>query len=316
MANKGEIMSAKSRQINLKSLEAFQNIMHTGSATAAAKLMDLTQPGISRLLATLEEHVGFQLFYREKGRLIPSDEALALNKEVELTLSSVDRISLLAKNLFNSDLGTLKVVAPNSFIAGPLADVVASFLKQHPRVNIVLDAHSPSTAREIVAHRSVDCGFIQLPETHPGLICEPMLNSSTVCAVSKDHHLAKKSYINLEDLKGENLILLGKGRHSRNQIDNAFRSAKIPMRIRLETHTVAIACTFARRNIGIAIVNQLLAQQYANDELILIPLRPTMPYSFGFITSAHAPMNRLTKAFYQHCKESFARFNSNSAQIG
>ncbi len=90
--------------INIKSLEAFRAIIHTGSATAAAKQLGLTQPDISCLLALLEEHVGFQLFYREKGRVIPSDEALALIEEVELTLSSVERISLLAQNIFKSNL--------------------------------------------------------------------------------------------------------------------------------------------------------------------------------------------------------------------
>ncbi|KXI30660.1 transcriptional regulator [Paraglaciecola hydrolytica] len=291
--------------MSLKSLEAFNAIIKTGSATAAAKQLGLTQPGISRLLALLEEYIGFQLFYREKGRLIPTDEALTLVKEVELTLMSVDRIALLANNIFHSNLGQLRLVAPNSFIAGPLADVVTDFLQKHPRVKISLDTHSPTRAREIVVHRSADCGFIQLPENHPGLICHHLVSSNTVCAVSSTHKLATKKVLSCKDLGDEDLILLGKGRNSRLQIENAFLRDKIPMQVRLETHTVAIACTFAKRNIGIAIVNEMLAQQYASEGLVLIPFTPQIVHEYAFITSAHAPMNRLTEAFYQHCKTYF-----------
>ncbi|KGJ99293.1 LysR family transcriptional regulator [Thalassotalea sp. ND16A] len=298
-------MTTPTSNISIKSLEAFRAIIQTGSATAAAKQLGLTQPGISRLLALLEEHIGFQLFYREKGRLIPSDEALALIKEVELTLTSVDRISLLAQNIFKSNLGLLKIVAPNSFIAGPLADVVESFLTDHPQVNISLDTHSPERAREIVAHRSADCGFIQLPESHPGLICESIITNGTVCAIARDHKLAKLKKIQPSDLQNENLILLGKGRYSRLQIENIFRQKNVRMRVKVETHTVAIACTFAKRNIGIAIVNELLAKQYEEEGLVLVPFHPQIKHEYGFITSAHAPMNRLTQSFYQHCMNYF-----------
>jgi len=298
-------VTAPTSNINIKSLEAFRAIIQAGSATAAGKQLGLTQPGISRLLALLEEHVGFQLFYREKGRLIPSDEALALIKEVELTLTSVERISLLAKNIAQSNLGLLKIVAPNSFIAGPLANVVASFLQEHPQVNVSLDTHSPERAREIVARRSANCGFIQLPENHPGLICESLITSGTVCAVSQDHRLARQHKIQPKDLHNEDLILLGKGRYSRLQIEDIFRQKNIAMQVKVETHTVAIACTFAKMNVGIAIVNELLAKQYEAEGLVLVPFSPAIKHEYGFITSAHAPMNRLTQSFYQHCKNYF-----------
>ena len=202
-------------------------------------------------------------------------------------------------------MGWLKSVEPNSYIADPLADVVTDFLNLHPLVKISLDTHTPAAARELVAHRSVDCGFIQLPENHPGLLVEPVLSGITVCALSPQHPLASQDQISIHDLRNEPLILLGKGRYSRTQINSLFGQANISMQIKLETHTVAIACSFAKRNLGIAIVNEMLAGQYAADDLVLIPLVPALTYEYGFITSSHAPMNRLTTAFFKHCLQSF-----------
>ena len=47
------------QKITLNSMEAFDAVMKTGSATGAAKQLGVTQPGISRLIAQLENNVGF-----------------------------------------------------------------------------------------------------------------------------------------------------------------------------------------------------------------------------------------------------------------
>src|SRR5437763_14570964 len=57
-------------KLNLRALDAFRHTLQGGSATAAARELGISQPAVSRLLARLEREVGFELFWREKGRLI------------------------------------------------------------------------------------------------------------------------------------------------------------------------------------------------------------------------------------------------------
>lgn len=301
-------MQQNQQKITLNSLEAFDAVIKTGSATGAAKLLGLTQPGISRLIAQLESKVGFSLFYREKARLFPTDEAVALHKQVETSLASVYRVEQLAKNIHQSHVGHLNIVAPSSFVAGPLAEAVASFLKDHPNVKINLDSHSPARACELVANKAFDCGFIQLPENHDNLLCEPIISSNLVCAVSSSHPFASARELQPEDLRDESLVLLGQGRHSRRRIEHAFLQSNVRLKVRVETHTVPTACTLAKHGVGISIVNKLIAQQFQNDDLKLIPFKPEIEIVYGFITSTSAPMNRLTQTFYDHCKVHFSQF--------
>jgi DNA-binding transcriptional LysR family regulator len=287
---------------SVKGIEAFHAVLTSGSATAAAKSLGTTQPAVSRLLSAFEEYVGFQLFYREHGRLIPTDEALALQKDVELSLSSMNRIGAVANNLYHSNSGSLKIVAPVSFLSGPLADVVAEFMRAHPNVHVSMDSRSPESARELVARRTVDCGFIQLPEHHPGLRSEAILTGQMVCVMAPNHPLATRKVLKANDLRDTPLILLGKGRYSREQIETAFRTAGVPMRVKIETHTVATACAFAKRGLGVAIVNGLLADQFASDT-VLCNFSPKIKVQYGFISSAHTPMSRLTESFFNYCKE-------------
>ncbi|WP_445425074.1 LysR family transcriptional regulator [Alishewanella sp. HL-SH06] len=287
--------------LNLRSLLSFQAIMHTGSVTAAAKQLGLTQPGVSRLLASLEALVGFQLFYREHSRLIPTAEAKNLAPEIDLLLSNANRFLALAKNIHRTETGSLTMVAPASFNSGPLADAVASFIEKYPKISISIDSHSPQLARDLVAQRSIDCGFIQLPENHPGLISQPILQSPMVCAVPINHVLSQHKTLHLNDLAQHPLIMLGQGRPSRHKIEHIFKEVHFQPTIRLETHSVATACAYVKRGLGIAIINKVLAQQYVNDQFKLIPLAPLINHEYGFIYSAYAPMPRLVQAFYRHC---------------
>jgi DNA-binding transcriptional LysR family regulator len=292
--------------LNLKSLESFRAIMQTGSATAAAKQMGLTQPGISRLLASLEQEIGYALFYREHSRLIPTDEASRLDAEIELLLSSTSRFLALARNMHRIDSGSLTIVAPASFSSGPLADALASFIRRYPAISVSLDSHSPQQARDLVAQRSIDCGFIQLPEQHPGLISYPILQSPMVCAVPAQHALAAQSSIALAQLASEPLIMLGKGRPSRQNLEQLFHRAGVALQVKLETHNVATACALVKRQLGIAIINQVLAEQFLDTNIKLVALTDTISHQYGFIHSAHVPMPRLVQAFYQHCVAFFA----------
>lgn len=291
--------------LNLKSLESFRAIMQTGSATAAARQLQLTQPGVSRLLASLEQQLGYQLFYREHSRLIPTDEALRLNSEIDLLLNNAGRFLALAQSMQRIDSGSLTIVAPASFSSGPLADAVASFVRRYPSLSISIDSHSPQQARELVAQRSIDCGFIQLPEQHPGLVSYPVLSSAIACVVPATHALATQSAISLPQLASEPLILLGQGRPSRQNLEVLFQQAGVKPRVKLETHNVATACAFVKRQLGIAIVNNVLARQYLDSSIRLLPLKESLSHQYGFIHSAHAPMSRLVQAFFDHCKAHF-----------
>ncbi len=300
-------MQHSSFTTNLKSLECFRAIIRTGSATAAAQQLGLTQPAVSRLLGVLEDSIGFQLFHRSKGRLIPMPEALAFHQEVDIALQSIDRVAQLATNLRDENFGELTIVSPPSFAEGILSRVISEFLVEHPDIRVNLDSQSVETARDMVALRAVDCGFLKLPADYPGLACESLIRAGTVCAVPASHRLARKKKITVHDLRDEPLVLLGRGRASRDQIDDAFRDAGVDMNVRVETHTVGAACAFARSRTGIAIVNEMLGVQYAGNGLELRRFSPNFIHDYAFMTSSDAPMTRVTKRFLAHCRLFFDR---------
>jgi DNA-binding transcriptional LysR family regulator len=293
------------KQLNLRALKSFHEIIQSGSATAAAERLGLSQPGVSRLIAQLEREIGFDLFYREKGRLVPTADGLAVYDEVELAFSNIERINTLVRDIRNHSTGQLKVVASPSFSEGILSEVVANFLKAYPKVRLHVDSRSIETAKTQVATRVADCGFAKLPLDRPDIRAEKIVSSETVCVLSSKHALAREKVLTPSLMKEAPLVLLGSGSWNRVQVEAAFKQAHIEPQVKIETHTVGSACAFAARGLGIAIVNELMAKSFLKDNLTLRPFRPKIAHEFVFITSALTPPNRLTQAFLEETRRFF-----------
>lgn len=80
--------------MNLRQLEVFYAIMQAGTVSGAARLLHVSQPNVTRVLAHTEQQLSFALFERVKGRLVPTQEAKALLPEAEKSLSTTRTISL------------------------------------------------------------------------------------------------------------------------------------------------------------------------------------------------------------------------------
>ncbi|MBO9707297.1 MAG: LysR family transcriptional regulator [Caulobacter sp.] len=292
-------------KLNLRSLEAFRETMLSGSATAAAARMGLTQPAVSRLIAQLEQDAGFELFYREKGRLNPTPEALIIYEEIDLAFGGLERVDTLVRDLATFNTGILKIVAPPSLSEGVLSAILPRFMAQFPKVRVTIDSRSTETARAMVANRTADCGFVKLPLDRADISTVLLSSSETVCVLPEDHPLAAHEVLTPELLRSEPLVLLGYGTWTRRQIDDAFRERGVRPEVKLETHTVGSACAFAAAGLGIAIVNALLAGATVRPGMTLRVFRPQILHDYAFMTSALAPPGRLASALLEVTQDYF-----------
>lgn len=293
-------------ELGIRALRAFSEVMHTGSATAAAKQLKIGQPAISRMIAQVEAAIGFELFYREKGRLVATDDAKRLLAEVELMLSSSERLNNLARDIAGFSAGTIKVVAPPSFSEAVLADVVALFLEKHPGVEISIDSRSPETSRSMIAMRYADCGFVKMPIDQTDLSTEVMMRNGSVCIMRDDHPLAQLPQVSPRDIGQMPMILLGAGRRWRSQVDSAFGKFEMRPSVTIETHTHGSACALVARGLGLAILNEQLAIPYLHRPLIARPFTPEITHEYAFAVSNLSPPSRLVMAFRNVASTYFA----------
>ena len=79
--------------ITLRELEVLQSLVGGGTAINAARRLGISQSAVSRRLAQLEDRLGFQLFMRAGGRLVPTVEALSINEQLTPVFETLARIA-------------------------------------------------------------------------------------------------------------------------------------------------------------------------------------------------------------------------------
>jgi len=294
-------------ELNVKALRGFHAIVETGSVTLAASILGMTQPALSRLLAQLEASIGFELFFRDHGRLVPTQDALLMFDEVDRSLNTLERVSSVVRDISEYRRGHLKLVAPPSFAEAVLPDIVTAFVASYPTVRLTVESPGADAAMSMIANRGVDGGFLRLPVGRAELHAETIVTSDTVCVLSAHNPLAGRPQLTPTLLRGQSLIMLGQGTMSRAGIEAAFAREGVRPATQIEAHTVASGCAFAARGLGVALVNGLLAAGYLRPGLVARPFLPQLVNEYAFVTSALSRPTRLADAFLRHARQHFAQ---------
>lgn len=117
-------------------LETFEAAARRGSFTLAAADLNMTQGAVSRQIASLEEHLGTQLFLRERQRVSLSPAGAAYLEEISRALSMIRTASAALQ--VNPDGGVLNLGVVPTFGTRWLAPRLPQFFKQNPGITVNL----------------------------------------------------------------------------------------------------------------------------------------------------------------------------------
>ncbi|MEA2986693.1 MAG: hypothetical protein QOD94_2947 [Alphaproteobacteria bacterium] len=292
--------------------------MLAGSVTAAADLLRVTQPTISKLIAQLEINTKLKLFDRVRGRLIPRREAHALMHDVEKVVQAVDEVGRSARNLARGHSGHIRVAAIPSLGMSFFPRAIASFVASRPQVGVTLIVREAGYVNEWVAAQSLDIGFV--PEggsVATGTISTRFRGSSNaVCVLPQNHRLAHKSVIRPADFAEERVISMGREPTFRYLIDRAFVEANIGRKVAIETNNFAAACLLVAEGAGISVVDPFSAStSYDSGGIVLRPFRPEVPFLVNIIRPVNRPIPLLVEDFVSHLSDEAQRMEERLKKV-
>ena len=267
--------------MDLRQMTVFRAVMAAGSASAAARLLGLSQPAVSRQLARLEAALDLDLFARERGRLVPTAHAAELQRELAHAFEGVERVFNAARRMRASNTGTLRIAAPYSFCEVLLPRIVARLAAAHPDLRYAVEVGSYEAIATMVAKREVDVGILKEPVTHAGLSTLPLADCAVACVLPARHRLARSRAIPAASLAREPLVMLGRNAAWLQQLRALLHGAGRVPTVRLETHAVGAACGFVANGLGIALVPELLGAQYLSRGVVLRPLAERIEQRFA-----------------------------------
>jgi len=279
--------------MRLRHIEVFQAVMETGSMSAAARLIHLTQSAVSRSVANAELQLGYPLFHRVGGRLVPTTEGLALFEESSGIFERLESLKRTAHNLKCGEQGLVRVAAIPAVCHKLLPDVLARFHCEHPNVSCeVHTVHKRQIAAELLT-RSVDLGLDYYSISHPGVQARAlgvgplyaMLPGrharSLAQGISAVHLIELLATLPMVALTDDDPLYMAFMRYCEHQ---GFRPTG-----RIQVQTSQLAEELVARELGWTVVDFRTAAMRRKD-VVVTPLQPYVECTLNaFFAKNHSP---------------------------
>lgn len=270
-------------RINLRQVEAFRALMLTGSVTAAANLMGVTQPAVSRLLRDLQDSLNIRLFEKRGTGLVSTAAATALYPEVERSFLGLDRIAAAAEEIRTRRTGMLRIAALPALSNGFLPRFAGGFLMERPALNLSFFGVISPLVIDWVMNAQCDLGFAETPLAHAGLPTFRLPPVARVAVLPLGHRLCAKATLRPRDFEGETFISLSPGSASRHLIDAVFARHEVRRELRVETSLSEIMCGMVSSGLGVAICDPFTAAEFEPRGVVVRPFLPRIDFDFAAV---------------------------------
>lgn len=231
-----------------------------GSITAAAETMGYTISGISRMMAALENELGFPLLRRGREGVTPTRECLHLLPTIRELVAQAEQCRQMAGELRGLVSGTIAVAAFSSVATHWLPNMICRFQKDFPDIDFeVLMGGYPEIEEWILEGRA-DYGFLRLPaRTDLETLC--LEEDELMVILSPEHPLVQLDRVPVEALQDQPFILLDKAGDRDRDIMHVFERSGIVPQIRFSTLDDYAVMSMVEHELGVSILPSLILKR-------------------------------------------------------
>jgi DNA-binding transcriptional LysR family regulator len=266
----------------LLQLNAFMTVVEQGGFTAAGRRLGLSQPAVSRAIATLEKDLGLRLFVRRRDGLSLTEAGSVALTHAREAVRQLTLMRTEVASLAGDVTGTLSLASLPTATATFIAPQLRMFAQRHPAVTIRLLEGSEEEVRDWLDQGAVEAGVVSLPVK--GLEAAVLGDQHLVAVVPTDSRLASKDTVSYADLAKEPFVR-GKGGCADVFMPIA-RKAGVEFDLAFEAREIAAALEIVRAGLGVSILPRAGLPELPG--VVVRPLVPETVRRLGVAVSASA----------------------------
>ena len=241
--------------MEIRQLRAFVAIAESGTFTAGALRVHVTQAAISMQIRQLETEIGAKVFVRAPRHVILTEAGEQLLRRARHILREHDAALDEIAELAGAERGRLRIGSASAMVLTEQLPVILKELrKQHPAAEIAVTSGTSEVLVDQILAGEVDVAFVSLPVDERGIKTERLSDDQLVAIASPRHKLAKQRTISAYTLAGERLILGERGGNTRRLIDQFFAQAGVTLRVAMELSRQQAIKRMVEEDMGVGIV--------------------------------------------------------------
>ena len=283
--------------ISSRHIEVFYHVYNEGSLTRAAKVLNVSQPLISKTLAYAEHKLKLKLFVRHARRLSPTPEADLLLQHAASVNQEISQFNNIADNLVKDPSSIINIGCTPSLGLGLLPKLLNMYLIKTPgtKFNVVnlqskdLEEQLKELTFDLIICFNPDSSeLFQKTQLLEGLlVLAAPLNNSPEGKIFKLSQIKKQPFIKVKNLKTGS---------SKRNLDNYLDSAGVKVNWIAETETMQVAKAMVEQGAGYAIIDDFSAQVYGS-RISVHKLEPGIPYEICMINNKEKPLSVSAQKF-------------------
>jgi DNA-binding transcriptional LysR family regulator len=283
--------------MNLRHIEIFHAVYVNGSVSAAARALNVSQPSVSKMLRHAESLLGFPLFHRTNGRLVPTEDAHLLFAGVSDIQDRVYALREASRNLRRGAGGTLRVSALPSLALNALPTAVAMFMRTHPDVKFDLQTvHHDDLLRKLYERETDLAIAYECPPAAP--LGNRWLGEGELVVLYREEDMPDApNRIELEKLQGKRFISLA----ASGPIGQLFTGELARLGVELDevvsARTFYIATALVKEGVGMTVVDSFTAEASMVPGLSIRPLKPQLAFDVQAMFLIDRPPTALATDF-------------------
>jgi len=283
--------------ISSRHIEVFYHVYNEGSLTRAAKVLNVSQPLISKTLAYAEHKLKLKLFVRHARRLSPTPEADLLFQHAASVNKEISQFNNIADNLVQDPSSTINIGCTPSLGLGLLPKLLNMYLAKTPgtKFNVVnlqsidLEEQLKELTFDLIICFNPDHSeLFQKTQLLEGLlVLAAPLNNSPEGKIFKLSQIKKQPFIKVKNLKTGS---------SKRNLDNYLDSAGVKVNWIAETETMQVAKAMVEQGAGYAIIDDFSAQVYGS-RISVHKLEPSISYEISMVSNKEKPLSVSAQKF-------------------
>ena len=276
--------------MNLKILKAFLSVADGGSVTEVANRLGLTQSGVSRQIASLEQELGFSLFDRVRGRLLLGRKGEAFLPHARRAVDAVDHLPRAARAIISETIDRVTIAATSGIVHGLLPPAIARYVHARPDLPPKVAMYSLREIADLGPEGQFDLLVAPLPlrPTHFELVESIDFDLRVVGPASLLARIGDET--TLQQLAGLAFISLDPFATYQEGVEQRFAEAGINVRFVCETSSVLTAARLVELGTGCAFLDPFVADAIVGPKVVSRRVQPPISHAYGVFAPTNRPL--------------------------
>ena len=271
--------------MDISSLQAFIAVARNKSFSKASEHLFITQPAISKRVASLEEELGIQLFSRVARQISLTEAGKQLLPKAQELVDQAENMQRYASNLSDEISGNLSIAIAHHVGLHRMPPILREFNLRFSNVNLDIRFEDSEQACASVEQGDIEFAVITLPQKPPkNLIKHAIWQDPLSIVVSVDHALAQINKVTFSDLAQFPSVIPSQETETHKIIRREFEQRQLSLNVQMQTNNLETLKMLAVAGLGWSLLPQtMLKQQDHSTEFCVLNLDVALSRELGLV---------------------------------